>query len=53
MRNSYAYKYDNFKARKKYRCYVCHGIIEKGQRYQKEEYGFKCHYDPECPKVKN
>jgi len=34
------------KARKQYRCYVCGGIIEKGQHYQKEENGLKCHYAP-------
>jgi len=43
MRNSYGYAYYRLKARKRYRCYVCGGIIEKGQEYQREEYGMKCH----------
>ncbi len=43
MRNSYGYAYYRLKARKRYRYYVCGGIIEKGQEYQREEYGMKCH----------
>lgn len=35
------------KARKRYRCYVCGGIIEKGQYYGREGL-LKSHF--ECPK---
>ena len=52
MRNSYAYQYNNYKAKKNYRCDGCRGIIRKGQWYQKEEGGLKYHYDPKRPEEK-
>jgi hypothetical protein len=45
MRNSGGSAYNRLRARKRYQCYVCGGIIEKGQEYQREEYGLKRHVE--------